>query len=123
MAPLDRLRRWARVLKLEVVALWLAARDPLTPLGAKLVAGIVAAYAFSPIDLIPDFIPVLGYLDDLLLIPAGIWLALRLIPPDRLTAARAAAALVVDRPVSRRAAIVIATIWIAGAAFFGIMML
>ena len=73
-------RAWARRLKRDVVALWIAARDPRTPLAAKLVAGAVAAYALSPIDLIPDFIPILGYLDDLIIVPAGIWLALRLIP-------------------------------------------
>ena len=77
---MERLKAWAQALKRDVVALWLAARDPRTPLAAKLLAGAVAAYALSPIDLIPDFIPVLGYLDDLLLVPAGIWLAVRLIP-------------------------------------------
>ena len=79
---LEPLKRWARALKRDVIALWLAARDPRVPLAAKLVAGAVAAYALSPIDLIPDFIPVLGYLDDLLIVPAGIWLALRLIPAE-----------------------------------------
>ncbi len=76
-----RLREWARKLKREIIVLWLAARDPRVPLAAKLLAGLVAGYALSPIDLIPDFIPVLGLLDDLLLVPAGIWLTLRLIPP------------------------------------------
>ena len=75
-----RLKAWARTLKREIVVLWLAARDPRVPLGAKLLAGLVAGYALSPIDLIPDFIPVLGLLDDLLLVPAGIWLVLRMIP-------------------------------------------
>ena len=88
----ERLKGWARALKRDVVALWLAARDPRTPLAAKLVAGAVAAYALSPIDLIPDFIPVLGYLDDLLLVPAGIWLAVRLIPEELLAELRAVAA-------------------------------
>ncbi|MDR7102720.1 YkvA family protein [Croceicoccus sp. BE223] len=78
---LDRLKSWARGLKRDVIALWLAARDPRVPWGAKLLAGAVAAYALSPIDLIPDFIPVLGLLDDLLIVPAGIWLVLRLVPP------------------------------------------
>ena len=68
---IGRLRSWARGLKRDVVALWLAARDGRTPLAAKLLAGAVAAYALSPIDLIPDFVPVLGYLDDLLIVPAG----------------------------------------------------
>ena len=67
-------------MRLKLVALWLCRRDPRMPLSAKLVAALVVAYALSPIDLIPDFIPVLGYLDDLLLVPAGIWLAIKLIP-------------------------------------------
>ena len=84
-----RVRNWARRLKRDVVALWLAARDPRVPLPAKLLAGAVAAYALSPIDLIHDFIPVIGYLDDLLIVPAGIWLALRLIPAEVIAALRA----------------------------------
>ena len=75
---MTRLRRWAGALKRDVMVLWLAARDPRVRFAAKLLAGLVAAYAISPIDLIPDFVPVLGLLDDLLLVPAGIWLALRL---------------------------------------------
>ena len=78
---MKRIGQWARALKRDVVALWLAARDPRTPLVAKAVAGATAAYALSPIDLVPDFIPVLGYLDDLVIIPVGIWLAVRLVPP------------------------------------------
>ena len=109
----ERLGNWARRLKRDVVALWLAARDPRVPLPAKLLAGAVAAYALSPIDLIPDFIPVIGYLDDLLIVPAGIWLALRLIPADVIAALRAQAAARAERPTSRVAAVVIALIWIA----------
>jgi len=75
-----RLREWARQLKRNGVALWFAVRDPRTPLLPKLLCGIVVAYALSPIDLIPDFIPVLGYLDDLLLLPGLIWLAIRTMP-------------------------------------------
>src|SRR5512137_362302 len=71
----------ARRLKVETYALYLACRDPRTPWYAKAWAVLVVAYAFSPIDLIPDFVPVLGYLDDLVIIPLGIWLALRMIPP------------------------------------------
>jgi uncharacterized membrane protein YkvA (DUF1232 family) len=89
---LDRLRRAARHLKAELLALSHAARDPRTPWAARAVALLVLAYALSPIDLIPDFIPVLGYLDDLLLVPAGLWLALRLVPPAVLADARAEAA-------------------------------
>ncbi|GHF33600.1 uncharacterized membrane protein YkvA (DUF1232 family) [Deinococcus metalli] len=89
---LERLKGLARTLKADLHALALAARDPRTPWTARVVAVLVLAYALSPIDLIPDFVPVLGYLDDLLLVPAGLWLALRLIPPDVLADARAHAA-------------------------------
>ncbi|MFC4639460.1 YkvA family protein [Deinococcus hohokamensis] len=89
---LERLREAARHLKAELLALSHAARDPRTPWPARALALLVLAYALSPIDLIPDFIPVLGQLDDLLLVPAGLWLALRLIPPVVLADARAEAA-------------------------------
>jgi uncharacterized membrane protein YkvA (DUF1232 family) len=79
---LEKLKQWARHLKREIGALYLAARDPRTPLLAKVVAVAVVAYALSPIDLIPDFIPVLGYLDDVILVPLGIMLAVRLVPED-----------------------------------------
>ena len=107
-----RLRQWARALKRDLVALWLAARDPRTPLGAKLVAGAVAAYALSPIDLIPDFIPVLGWLDDLLIVPAGLWLALRLVPPALMAEFRATATRIA-RPVSRAGAAAVVILWLA----------
>src|SRR3954466_8261439 len=85
------LRRWARALKVETLALYLVARDPRVPWYARLfVAGIVA-YALSPIDLIPDFIPVLGYLDDLIIVPLGLKLALRMVPPEVLEECRARA--------------------------------
>lgn len=112
---LDRLRDWARRLKREVGALWLAARDPRTPIIAKFVALATAAYALSPIDLIPDFVPVLGLLDDLILVPAGIWLARRLIPPALLDELRAAAQAHV-LPVSRTAAGVVIALWVLCAA-------
>lgn len=109
------LREWARSLKRDIVALWLAARDPRVPWYAKAVAGAVAAYALSPIDLIPDFIPVLGYLDDLLIVPAGIWLAVRMIGPELMTEFRARAS-EAGRPRSRVAAIVIVVLWFAAIA-------
>jgi uncharacterized membrane protein YkvA (DUF1232 family) len=112
---MERLRRWAKALKRNVILLWLAARDPRTPLAAKLLAGCVAAYALSPIDLIPDFIPVIGLLDDLLLVPAGIWLALRLIPPGLRDKLREAAR---DRPwpgAALSGAVVVGVIWLAAA--------
>lgn len=84
--------RWAKALKLEVIVLWLAARDSRTPLLAKAVASLTVAYALSPIDLIPDFVPVLGLLDDLLLVPAGIWIVLRLLPAGLIADLRGKAA-------------------------------
>jgi uncharacterized membrane protein YkvA (DUF1232 family) len=112
------LKQRARLLKAETFALYLAARHPGTPWYAKLfVAGIVA-YAFSPIDLIPDFVPVLGYLDDVVLIPMGIALAIKMIPPPVLAECRVRAqeALSSGKPVSRVAAVVIVTIWLVLAA-------
>ena len=85
---LDKLKQRARQLKRETIALYFAFRDKRTPWYAKILAALVLAYAFSPIDLIPDFIPVLGYLDDLILIPAGIALTLKLIPPEVMDDAR-----------------------------------
>ena len=109
---LDRVKRWARGIVRDVQALWLAARDPRVPWIAKAVAAVVAAYALSPIDLIPDFIPVIGYLDDLVLVPLGILLAVRLVPPELMAEFRAAAA-ERARPVSRAGAMIIVAIWIA----------
>lgn len=110
------LKTWARALKRDVTALWIAARDRRTPWVAKALAGAVAAYALSPIDLIPDFIPVLGYLDDLVIVPAGIWLVVRLIPEPLMAEFREAATRRAGRPVSWVAAGAIAAIWIAAAA-------
>jgi uncharacterized membrane protein YkvA (DUF1232 family) len=109
---LDRWKRWAHVIKRDAHTLYLAARDPRVPWYAKALAIVVAAYALSPIDLIPDFIPVLGYLDDLLVVPAGIALVVRLIPPDILAEHRELATAAQDRPVSWIAASVIIGIWI-----------
>lgn len=109
----QRLRNWARTIKRDVLMLWLAARDPRTPIWAKLLAGLVAAYALSPIDLIPDIIPILGYLDDVLLVPVGIWIAVKMIPASLATELRAEAALMAGRPVSRGATVAVGFIWIA----------
>jgi uncharacterized membrane protein YkvA (DUF1232 family) len=106
------LRAWARGLKRDVIVLWLAARDPRTPLLAKALAGLVAAYALSPIDLIPDFIPVFGYLDDLILAPLGVWACLRLIPPALLAELRLRGEALATRPTSRLAAAAIIAVWI-----------
>jgi len=107
-----RLRDWAREIKRDVTALYLAARDPRVPWHAKAVALAVAAYALSPIDLIPDFIPVLGYLDDVIIVPLGIVLAVRLIPADILAEHRATATTLGRQPANRTAAVVIVAIWI-----------
>jgi uncharacterized membrane protein YkvA (DUF1232 family) len=108
------IREKARLLKRETLALYFAVRDPRTPLAAKIVAGAVVAYALSPIDLIPDFIPVLGYLDDLILVPLGIALCLRLIPGQVLAEARARAESESLRPKSYAAAAVIVVVWLTG---------
>lgn len=113
----SRLRRWAGGIRTDVVALCLATRDPRVPWYAKVVAGSVAAYALSPIDLIPDFIPVLGHVDDIVIVPLGILLAIRLIPPDLMDehrrTARAGQSI---RPTSRAGAIVVVAIWLLAAA-------
>lgn len=105
-------RQWAYAVKRDVHAVWLAARDPRTPWFAKILALAVAAYAVSPIDLIPDFIPVLGYVDDILVVPVGIMLVVRLIPPGVMNEHREAAAGSTDYPASRMAAGVVVAIWI-----------
>ncbi|MBI5230802.1 MAG: DUF1232 domain-containing protein [Coriobacteriales bacterium] len=104
----------ARRLKAETYALYLVARNPAVPWYAKAIAAAVVAYALSPIDLIPDFVPVLGYLDDLLIVPLGIWLAVRLVPADVMADSRAKAAEAVDGglPASRTAGIVVVVTWI-----------
>ena len=120
MAWLQTLRSRARALKTETLALYLAARDPRTPWVARLIVAVVVAYALSPIDLIPDWIPVLGYLDDLILVPLGIALAIRLIPPPVLAECREKARARVR--VATRSGCVIAAIvavWIALAALTG----
>lgn len=114
-----RLKEWARALKRDVVAVWLAARDARTPWHAKALALVIAAYALSPIDLIPDFIPVLGFLDDLILIPAGMWLAVQMIPPDVMAECRAKAKVIAARPRSRIAAAGFILIWAALVAAMG----
>ena len=114
---LERIRDWARVLKRDAYAVYLAARSPDTPWYVKALAFVVAAYAFSPIDLIPDFIPVLGYLDDLILVPLGIWLVVALIPEQAMASYRAEADEIMQRPHDGKiAAIAIIAIWLSGAA-------
>jgi uncharacterized membrane protein YkvA (DUF1232 family) len=114
---IENLRRWAGRLKTELYALYLAYRDPRVPLYARVFAACVVGYAFSPIDLIPDPIPVLGYLDDLILIPLGIALAVRMIPTSVLAECREKARQPAkERPTNRVAAVVIVAIWLSLAA-------
>ncbi len=105
-------KRWAQTIKRDIHALYLASRDPRVPWYAKAVAVAVAAYAASPIDLIPDFIPVLGYLDDLIVVPLGIALVIKLTPPEIMAEHRAGAMAAQDRPTSKTAAAVIIAIWV-----------
>jgi uncharacterized membrane protein YkvA (DUF1232 family) len=105
-------KSWARAVKRDAAALWLAARDPRVPWYAKAVAGAVAAYALSPIDLIPDVIPVVGYLDDLIVVPLGILLAVRLIPAPLMQELRAEATRR-ERPTSRAGMLVVVGVWVA----------
>jgi uncharacterized membrane protein YkvA (DUF1232 family) len=121
VGPMLRVKNWARALRLDAHAIRLASRDPRVPWTVKLLAIAVAGYALSPIDLIPDFIPVLGYLDDLIIVPLGIWLVIALIPEDLMREYRAMASAAVQRPVSKAAAIVIVALWISGAALLGWM--
>lgn len=116
---IEKLKLWARELKAQLVTLWFCRSHPDTPLVAKISAALVLAYAFSPIDLIPDFIPVLGYLDDLIIVPAGIYLTLRLIP-ERVKAqsrVKAEAWMAQDqaRPKNYFAAAIIVLVWLAAA--------
>lgn len=109
---MEKLKQKAQELKAEVYTLYLACRDPRTPWYAKGFAALVVAYALSPIDLIPDFIPVLGYLDDLILVPAGIWLAIRMVPAEVIQESRVKARSLIDRPRSRAGVVLVVLIWL-----------
>ncbi|QYO76056.1 YkvA family protein [Devosia salina] len=113
---IGRAKSWARGVKRDVVALWIAARDLRTPVIAKVAAACVAAYALSPVDLIPDFVPVLGYLDDLLIVPLGILLAVKLIPVPLMSDFRLEASKREGKPISRVGLAVVVFIWVLGAA-------
>jgi uncharacterized membrane protein YkvA (DUF1232 family) len=111
MINMSAIKAWAKALKRDVIALWLAARDIRTPWLAKLVSAMVAAYALSPIDLIPDVIPILGYLDDLVLVPLGIMLAVRLIGPPLMDEFRARAQTIADKPSSKVGLMFVLVVW------------
>jgi uncharacterized membrane protein YkvA (DUF1232 family) len=116
---LSRIKPWARGLKRDAHAIYLASRDPRVPWYAKALAVAVAGYALSPIDLIPDFIPIIGYLDDLVILPLGIWLVVALIPREITVEYRAKADEAGRRPVSRAGMMAIILLWIAGALTLG----
>lgn len=114
-----KLGEWARIVRRDAHALYLVARDPRVPWHVKVLALGVAGYALSPIDLIPDFVPVLGYLDDLVIVPLGVLVIVKLIPPPIMAEHRAAASVAAEKPVSRIAAAVIVLIWAASIALTG----
>lgn len=117
MRILEKWKQWARHLKIETYTLYLAYKDPRTPWYAKIFTAGIVGYAFSPIDLIPDFIPIIGYLDDLLLVPVGIALALKMIPSPVLVECREQAQEIINqgKPINRVAAGVIIAIWLVAA--------
>ena len=110
---LSRIKTWARGLTRDGHAIYLASRDPRVPWYAQVLAIAIAAYALSPIDLIPDFIPIVGYLDDLIILPFGIWLVVSLIPEEVMVECRAKADAAGRRPVSRAGMIAIIVVWVA----------
>jgi uncharacterized membrane protein YkvA (DUF1232 family) len=116
MMTLASLKARVRQVKIDLIALSLAARDPRTPWYAKLIVAGCVAYALSPVDLVPDFIPVIGLIDDLIFIPIALALAIRFIPDEVLADCRATASAIAERRTSRVAAMVIVVIWIALAA-------
>ena len=113
---LDAIRQWARRIKQDAVMLWFACRDPRTPWLPKIICMLAVAYALSPVDLIPDFIPVLGYLDDAILLPAMIWLAVKLLPAEVVSDCRAQAAEWMQhterKPVSRWGLVFVLSVWV-----------
>jgi|ERR1700750_2525071 uncharacterized membrane protein YkvA (DUF1232 family) len=116
---LARIKDWARRLKRDSHAVYLAARDPRVPWYAKLLAFAVAGYALSPIDLIPDFIPVIGYLDDLVIVPLGVWLVVSLIPGEVMVECRTRASETKGRPTSSGGMVAIILLWVVGALALG----
>jgi uncharacterized membrane protein YkvA (DUF1232 family) len=121
---LDFWKKQARALKIQVLALYYAYRDPRTPWYARIFTGFIVAYAFSPIDLIPDFIPVLGYLDDLVIVPLGVLLALKMIPAQVMAECRAKAEQALDegKPQFRFMAVLIVAAWIVVLLAVGILL-
>lgn len=122
MGLTDWAKRTSHRLRRDAHMLWIAARDPRTPLLAKMVGGLVAAYALSPIDFIPDFIPLLGVLDELIIVPIGLAIALRLVPEPLMAEFRNAADAAVERPISRLGAFMIVGLWVTIAVFVALQL-
>lgn len=120
MTTTEKLKAWAKRIKRDGVTLWFAGKDPRTPWYAKALGVLVVAYALSPIDLIPDFIPVLGYVDDVLLLPVLIWAAIKLLPPAVISDCRTRAKEWMrekgSKPRSLVGAILIVVVWVGTAA-------
>jgi uncharacterized membrane protein YkvA (DUF1232 family) len=112
VSVVSQLNTWARGIKRDTYALYFAARDPRTPWYAKAFAAAIVAYALSPIDLIPDFIPILGYLDDLIIVPLGLIIAVKLVPAPVMAECRERAVSLTDRPTSRVGLIIIVALWL-----------
>lgn len=119
MVSIGKLKVAAKRIKRDALTVYFVARDPNTPIVVRLLALAIAAYAMSPIDLIPDFIPIVGFLDDIVLLPLGIILVIKLTPPDVIQASRNKAAGVLAKPISHVAAVVVIVAWILGATAFG----
>lgn len=111
------MKSWAAQLKRDALTVWVAAHDRRVALAPKLVAAMAAAYAFSPLDLIPDFIPVLGLLDDLIIVPLGLWVTLKMIPDELVADLREKAAALSEKPVSRAGLLIVLVVWVAIAAW------
>jgi uncharacterized membrane protein YkvA (DUF1232 family) len=116
MSFISSVKEWARNIRRDTVAVYLAARHPETPMIVRLLAMAVAAYALSPIDLIPDFIPLLGYIDDVILVPIGLIFVVRMLPSHVLEESRERAMKILEQPKSKIAAVIIVLIWAACAA-------
>jgi uncharacterized membrane protein YkvA (DUF1232 family) len=114
------LKAIAHNIRVDTHAVWLCARDPQVPLAVRLFGLAIAAYALSPIDLIPDFIPLLGLVDDAILIPLGVWLFLKMVPEDVFARHKAEAEIASHRPVSRTGAVIIIAIWVTLAALLAL---
>jgi uncharacterized membrane protein YkvA (DUF1232 family) len=112
---LERAKNWARTVRRDTRALWLAARDPRTPALAKYLAIALVAYALSPIDLIPDFVPILGMLDDIVILPLGMLLLVRMIPAELMQDLRERAARIEELPASRAGLLAVLAIWLVAA--------